>query len=340
MPPSKAGQDSARLDSHRGGSPKKKKKAPKKPKAAPLPEEVETHQKLLDAVEAGQRVQVLEMLDSGVDVDVADWRGSSLCLAAEKGHADIATLLLERNADLEQTNEFGNNPLLVAAREGHIDIVRMLIEREADVNAVKQNGDTPFILSAAGGHIECAKLCLQRGADVNAVRKDGTSALLRAAEEGHLEMVKFCLQHGADEGATRMVEGSNPRNALMLAAAEAHADVVRLLAGREMALENERLSRRVSDAELTVKLLREQCATWNAFALRQKLGSQHRPASAPPTAPPTAPPAAPPAAPPSTAPSTAPPTAPPNESTKAFVPLEPTATPPTILRKYTPIVYP
>ena len=51
---------------------------------------------------------------------------SPLTLAACGGHVELATLLIERDANLEEVNDEGYTPLMEASREGHEEIVALL----------------------------------------------------------------------------------------------------------------------------------------------------------------------------------------------------------------------
>lgn len=54
---------------------------------------------------------------------------SPLTLAACGGHVDLAILLIERGANIEEVNDEGYTPLMEAAREGHEDMVAVLLQR-------------------------------------------------------------------------------------------------------------------------------------------------------------------------------------------------------------------
>ncbi|MBO8450903.1 MAG: ankyrin repeat domain-containing protein [Spirochaetes bacterium] len=62
-------------------------------------------------------------------------------------------------------------------------------------------------------------------ADVNAEDPDGGTALMIAAYDGHADVVRLLLDAGADVNA----EDQNGSTALMLAAEEGHEDIVRIL---------------------------------------------------------------------------------------------------------------
>lgn len=52
---------------------------------------------------------------------------SPLTLAACGGHVELANLLIERGANIEEVNDEGYTPLMEAAREGHEEMVALLL---------------------------------------------------------------------------------------------------------------------------------------------------------------------------------------------------------------------
>lgn len=57
----------------------------------------------------------------------ADSFESPLTLAACGGHVELAALLIERGANIEEVNDEGYTPLMEAAREGHDEMVALLL---------------------------------------------------------------------------------------------------------------------------------------------------------------------------------------------------------------------
>lgn len=64
----------------------------------------------------------------------ADSFESPLTLAACGGHVELAMLLLERGANIEEVNDEGYTPLMEASREGHEEMVALLLSQGKHYN--------------------------------------------------------------------------------------------------------------------------------------------------------------------------------------------------------------
>ncbi|KAF5137373.1 Ankyrin repeat and KH domain-containing protein 1 [Metarhizium anisopliae] len=71
-----------------------------------------------------------------------------LHLAAENGHDDMATLLLDNGAQVNAASARGYTPLMLAAHNGHADTVSILIGRGADISAHAADGCRAFSMAA------------------------------------------------------------------------------------------------------------------------------------------------------------------------------------------------
>jgi len=69
----------------------------------------------------------------------ADSFESPLTLAACGGHVELASLLIERGANLEEVNDEGYTPLMEAAREGHEEMVALLLAHGKLLNYILQS---------------------------------------------------------------------------------------------------------------------------------------------------------------------------------------------------------
>jgi ankyrin repeat protein len=147
--------------------------------------------------------------------------------AADAGHVNIISLLIEHGADTEAqyTSIDDGAPLSCAAWGGKLEVGQCLLDRGADINARDRQRHTPLIHAVFVGHVEFARMLLDRGADINA-RDDGLhTPLIHAVFEGHVEFVRMLLERGAVIDA----QSISGRTALSSAAARGYTQVVRLL---------------------------------------------------------------------------------------------------------------
>jgi ankyrin repeat protein len=177
------------------------------------------------AVRQGHIDVVLRLLAAGVDVnepiDPARKAGngpaggtSSLLLAVENGHFELAEVLLREGADARDPRlgytalhaitwvrkplrGDGDPPPIGSGSTSSLELVRSLVAHGADVNAVhgkhpagnyrlNRTGATPFLLAAETGDIPLMKLLLELGADPTIANADHVTPLLAASGVGVL----------------------------------------------------------------------------------------------------------------------------------------------------------
>uniref|UniRef100_A0A8D2LN10 Ankyrin repeat domain 17 n=2 Tax=Varanus komodoensis TaxID=61221 RepID=A0A8D2LN10_VARKO len=163
----------------------------------------------------------------------ADSFESPLTLAACGGHVELAALLIERGANLEEVNDEGYTPLMEAAREGHEEMVALLLGQGANINAqTEETQETALTLACCGGFLEVADFLIKAGADIEL---GCSTPLMEAAQEGHLELVKYLLAAGANVHATTATGDT----ALTYACENGHTDVADVLLQADADLEHE-----------------------------------------------------------------------------------------------------
>ncbi|HSC16267.1 MAG TPA: ankyrin repeat domain-containing protein [Gammaproteobacteria bacterium] len=154
---------------------------------------------------------------------------TALIYASRFGSIEVARVLLDAGADVNQVSRYGWSPLLAATQNRNYQLAKFLIERGADVNIANKGGWTPLYLATdnrniEGGdyptrapdmdHLEFIKLLLDSGADPNArliestetrtvftnqwLDEEGATAFLRASQSGDVELMKLLLERGAD----------------------------------------------------------------------------------------------------------------------------------------------
>lgn len=101
---------------------------------------------IIEAASDGNLDKVAELVRLGVNVNAKDrWGWSALSMCAYGGHADIARLLLEHDADLDNVDVDGDTPTSLAAHRGHTDLVVIFDEERAarDLRLREEDGEAP-----------------------------------------------------------------------------------------------------------------------------------------------------------------------------------------------------
>lgn len=117
--------------------------------------------------------------------------------AAQGGHAEMVTVLLEAGAEIDSANDVGERPLHYAAAFGHDDVVRVLLANDAEAMVFDINRNTPLHYAAMSGGVEGARMLVGAGADVNASDFYGYKPLDVAFRSEQPEMCRFLEAQGA-----------------------------------------------------------------------------------------------------------------------------------------------
>lgn len=151
---------------------------------------------------------------------------SPLMMAAYDGDVNKMRQLLERGADINQTNRLGATALYFAAGatrtqaafKGSTEAVKFLLQHGATVNHKSNiNGYTALMAACANHYADSVALLLKYGEDVNALTKDGRSALTIATELLQPEIVALLLDHGARVNGYAENDGMTPLSAAVTA---------------------------------------------------------------------------------------------------------------------------
>ena len=118
-----------------------------KPKRRKLSRHSENDEALYMAAQAGDLSQCETLLTGGANVNYVN--SEQYCLtplhtASLHGRTEVCRILLEKSADIECKNSYGNTPLHLASREGHLDTARLLVTRGARTDAAQREGDMPI----------------------------------------------------------------------------------------------------------------------------------------------------------------------------------------------------
>ncbi|XP_059151249.1 ankyrin-3-like [Physella acuta] len=214
---------------------------------------------LIEATKQNSFEEILNLLNGGINVNYQDECGkSALMYAAQIGHIEIVTVLLEHDASYTDVDNTRYNALLHAAWKGQTEVVKILIAKGADINSIntftrnalmeaslmghietvcflltkdsniKQRdsfGNSALLLASQAGHLDVVILLLDGKASISDVNYEGYNALLLAAQGGHTSVVKFLIEKNIDINCTNY----SKRNALMEACLKGHTKTVQFL---------------------------------------------------------------------------------------------------------------
>ena len=156
---------------------------------------------LLTAAESGDHLAAMRLLSArGTNVNAAGADGSTAIMyAAANNDLELVRALIKAGANVKLANQFGTSALTEAAIIGSAPVIESLLKAGADPNFRTPDGETPLMAAARSGRIDAAKALLDARADINAKETwGGQSALMWAAAQSQADMVKFLASKGAN----------------------------------------------------------------------------------------------------------------------------------------------
>ena len=176
----------------------------------PIPERA-----LVNAVEKGDREQVLALLSQGANIDKVWINDTPLETAIFQQNLEMVKLLLDKGAKIkpEDLSEAAHGAQGDKAKA--LEIVKLLIARGADVHA---NGAQALRDAAIANNIEVLRLLLAKGADANGQDEYGDRVLMKVVPYAALDSIQALLEAGADVKAV----DKDQETVLMLAARTDH----------------------------------------------------------------------------------------------------------------------
>ncbi|XP_069950809.1 protein phosphatase 1 regulatory subunit 12B isoform X11 [Cherax quadricarinatus] len=103
--------------------------------------------------------------------------GCIFLAACAAGDKQEVLRLLEKGADIDTANVDGLTALHAACIDDNLDMVEFLVEQGTDVNKGDMEGWTPLHATASCGFNSIAKFLIDRGADLSLVNNDGDLAI-------------------------------------------------------------------------------------------------------------------------------------------------------------------
>lgn len=125
---------------------------------------------------------------------------TALMMAAFKGNRRAVAGLLAKGALVTRP---GWTALHYAAAGGHADIASMLLDKNAEINGKAPGDLTPLMMAAREGHPKVAELLLRLGADARLKSGENLSASQIATERGHVAIAAMIDRHVRGQNDTK-----------------------------------------------------------------------------------------------------------------------------------------
>ncbi len=144
--------------------------------------------------------RLLALIGAGAFLDAQNHDGdTALTLAIKKGADHIASILIEKGADVNLADYDCNTPLIFASlKDGAPNIAALLLAGGAGVNLKNCLGETALHKAAYYGLYEIAELLAANGADINGKDINGDTPLHKAVSYGWEDVGELLVAGGAD----------------------------------------------------------------------------------------------------------------------------------------------
>jgi len=159
--------------------------------------------RLVEAVKAGNSAAAVTLLQKKVNVNIPEPDGTTaLHWAARNDDSNLVDRLIRAGADARATNRYGVTPIALACENGSATVVERLLKAGVNANTTGPLGETALHLCARTGRPEAVKALIARGATIDTIENwRGQTPLMWAAAEGHADTMRVLIEAGADVNA-------------------------------------------------------------------------------------------------------------------------------------------
>ncbi|XP_069103391.1 ankyrin repeat, PH and SEC7 domain containing protein secG-like [Argopecten irradians] len=161
---------------------------------------------LYRAIERDDRNELRRLLDNGADPGLKPFEDKSRALlhvCCDKGHIVCATILLDRGAAINVTDEWGMTSLMYCMVRQDMGMAKMLLSRDSEmVDCRDIEGKSALHMAVETGQPEFVELLLKNSANVNAFTDIGITPLMVLCMDSNIEnktvLARMLIEAGAD----------------------------------------------------------------------------------------------------------------------------------------------
>ena len=164
---------------------------------------------LFETLNAPDITGAVLLLKKGINISCQDHRGDNvLHEAARRGATEHVSHFVWRVLEMDAPNKDGMTPLHLAAQYGHLDVATLLIEtgtkrasrivdRVIDIDLPNKDKSTSLHLAVQHEHPEVASLLIKNRASVDRRDARGLTPLIYAERTGNIQLMNLLLDAGA-----------------------------------------------------------------------------------------------------------------------------------------------
>jgi len=156
-----------------------------------------TGKELIKAIKDGDEVRAVKLISKKTANAKEDNGVTALSLAVQKRFPEIAKLLIQKGAIVN--NFEGGEAIILGLNTKHIELAQLSIENGGNFEATDDYGNTPLHIAASSDYIGIVRFLIEKGANINKKNDHGASALDYAKANGHIKTAQLLKEAGALE---------------------------------------------------------------------------------------------------------------------------------------------
>jgi len=163
-----------------------------------------------------------ELIEKGIPVNIRFeyLEETPLMLAVEGGQKELVRFLLEKGADVDLADIYGDNSLHIACNCEDVEIFNMVVDKCSDINKKNKDDEAPIHIVCENGNARILEGLIEKGADINQptsiefttntivgkkVERGYKTPLYVAAQNNNKECIEMLVNNGADVEKDLMV---------------------------------------------------------------------------------------------------------------------------------------
>jgi ankyrin repeat protein len=156
----------------------------------------------------GDLSKVVQKIQEGADINApraVHFFNTGLIYAAEGGHTEVINFLIDRGANIEQTNDDEETALHIAISRNKVDAAKVLISNNANLEAENIFQERPIHLSLARKQSDIVDLLINKGVNLECRdRYQNTPILIASKTDDYQNCLKL-----AQKGVNLNVKGND-----------------------------------------------------------------------------------------------------------------------------------